>query len=378
MAQGAKVGDMGSDHDGFPPTPITSGSPTVKFDGIPAARVGDPLTAHDKPKHPPHPRTISSGSSTVMIDGKPAAMSGCSISCGGVVNVGGGTVNIGDGPGGTAASAPVKPLAKIASRANQSASSVAAQHSADTSNVASASNAVQAESGTRTIKMNPDTMYWPEYGLSKEVKVVYEQETVKLAVLAPDEWKAFFDSLDAAKTVKDTVSGLYNARETAKALGGLGAIAFIKEVDGVEYLILKDYDKWKQTLLHGGVFKANNEQVVKLGLGVLDSAKGMVRYVKISAPLEILIGSAINVLQFIVNDEYTLRKLGVDEAKILTNTILAAGLALVWAEAAPLYAATVVGSRVILVISNALVWGVDKVTNFSEKIVKEVMDNFDD
>ncbi|SJN60083.1 PAAR motif protein [Vibrio ruber DSM 16370] len=107
MAKGAKVGDIGSDHDGFPPTPITSGSPTVKFDGIPAARVGDPLAAHDKPKHPPHPRTISSGSSTVMIDGKPAAMSGCSISCGGVVNVGGGTVNIGDGAGGTAASAPV-------------------------------------------------------------------------------------------------------------------------------------------------------------------------------------------------------------------------------------------------------------------------------
>ncbi|WP_261887487.1 type VI secretion system PAAR protein [Vibrio aerogenes] len=95
MGNAVKVGNIGSDHDGFPPTPVTAGSPTVKFDGIPAARVGDPLAPHSKPKHPPHPRSISSGSSTVMIDGKPASMTGCSVSCGGTL-IGGGTVNIGD------------------------------------------------------------------------------------------------------------------------------------------------------------------------------------------------------------------------------------------------------------------------------------------
>ncbi|CAM3988951.1 PAAR motif protein [Vibrio aerogenes CECT 7868] len=95
MAKGAKIGDIGSGHDGFPPTPITAGSPTVKFDGIPAARVGDPLAPHAKPKHPPHPRKISSGSSTVMIDNKPAAISGSNVDCGGTIKCGG-TVNIGD------------------------------------------------------------------------------------------------------------------------------------------------------------------------------------------------------------------------------------------------------------------------------------------
>ncbi|MEF3021402.1 type VI secretion system PAAR protein [Vibrio mimicus] len=97
MMKAVRVGDIGTDHDGFPPTPVTAGSPNVKFDGIPAARVGDPLEPHDKPKHPPHGRVIASGSSTVFINGAAAAITGGAISCGGI-SIGGGTVNIGDAP----------------------------------------------------------------------------------------------------------------------------------------------------------------------------------------------------------------------------------------------------------------------------------------
>ncbi|WP_043532735.1 type VI secretion system PAAR protein [Litchfieldella xinjiangensis] len=79
------VGDQGTDHDGFPPTPVTAGSPTVIIDGKPAARQGDPLAPHDKPKHSPHPRTIAEGSDSILIDGKPAALTGHAVSCGGVV-----------------------------------------------------------------------------------------------------------------------------------------------------------------------------------------------------------------------------------------------------------------------------------------------------
>ena len=68
------LGDLGSDHEGFPPTPVIAGSPDVLIDGKPAARVGDPLSPHSKPKHPPHPRTIAGSSATVMINGKPAAV----------------------------------------------------------------------------------------------------------------------------------------------------------------------------------------------------------------------------------------------------------------------------------------------------------------
>lgn len=82
------VGDIGTDHDGFPPTPVTAGSPSVLIDGKPVARLGDPLAPHDKPKHSAHPRSIAEGSGTILIDGKPAALTGHAVSCGGVVNGG--------------------------------------------------------------------------------------------------------------------------------------------------------------------------------------------------------------------------------------------------------------------------------------------------
>lgn len=91
----AKVGNIGTDHEGFHPTAITAGSPDVLIDGIPAARVGDPLAPHDKPNHPPHPRKIASGSSTVLVNGKPLAITGGSVDCGGVI-IGSGTVVVGD------------------------------------------------------------------------------------------------------------------------------------------------------------------------------------------------------------------------------------------------------------------------------------------
>lgn len=92
-----KVGDIGTEHDGFHPTKVTAGSGDVFIDGQPAARIGDPLEPHDKPKHPKHGRTIATGSSTVFINGKPAALTGGKIDCGGVT-IGSGTVNIGDQP----------------------------------------------------------------------------------------------------------------------------------------------------------------------------------------------------------------------------------------------------------------------------------------
>ncbi|MGB7802066.1 type VI secretion system PAAR protein [Buttiauxella sp.] len=92
MPLAAKLNDQGTEHDGFHSTPITAGSPTVCFDGLPAARLGDPLVEHSKPPH--HPRVISSGWETVFIDGAPATRTGDSISCGGIV-IGSGTVHIG-------------------------------------------------------------------------------------------------------------------------------------------------------------------------------------------------------------------------------------------------------------------------------------------
>jgi uncharacterized Zn-binding protein involved in type VI secretion len=81
----AVVGNIGTDHDGFKPTKVTAGSPDVQIDGMPVARVGDPLEPHDKPNNPPHPRSITSGISSILINGKPIAMTGAAIDCGGVI-----------------------------------------------------------------------------------------------------------------------------------------------------------------------------------------------------------------------------------------------------------------------------------------------------
>ncbi|MBF4180110.1 type VI secretion system PAAR protein [Lelliottia nimipressuralis] len=94
MPLAARVTDKGTQHDGYHETTITAGSPTVFIDNLPSARLGDPLTPHEKPLHPPHSRKISSGSSSVFIDGLPAARTNDTIDCGGVI-IGGGTVNIG-------------------------------------------------------------------------------------------------------------------------------------------------------------------------------------------------------------------------------------------------------------------------------------------
>lgn len=94
MPLAAKLNDKGTQHDGYHETVITAGSLTVFIDGMPSARLGDPLTPHSKLKHPAHPRKIASGSSTVFIDGLPAARTGDAVDCGGVI-IGSGTVNIG-------------------------------------------------------------------------------------------------------------------------------------------------------------------------------------------------------------------------------------------------------------------------------------------
>ncbi|WP_406735845.1 type VI secretion system PAAR protein [Thioclava sp. GXIMD4215] len=96
MPASTRLGDIGSGHDGFPPTPATAASGDVFVNGQGAVRQGDSYAAHSKPKHPPHGRSLAGGSGTVFINGKPAGRVGDAISCGGSAASGSSNVFIGD------------------------------------------------------------------------------------------------------------------------------------------------------------------------------------------------------------------------------------------------------------------------------------------
>ncbi|MCE2026838.1 type VI secretion system PAAR protein [Sessilibacter corallicola] len=91
-----RLGDMGSNHGAWHPSPVIQGSGDVMINGIPAARKGDALAPHVKPKSPPHPRSISKGSATVFINNQPAVRMGDAIGCGGTLMAGSANVFIGD------------------------------------------------------------------------------------------------------------------------------------------------------------------------------------------------------------------------------------------------------------------------------------------
>ncbi|NVK13218.1 MAG: PAAR domain-containing protein [Rhodobacteraceae bacterium] len=95
MPAAGRKGDIGSGHDGFPPTPAISGSGDVNTNGKPALRKGDAFAPHSKPKHPPHGRALAVGSGSVFINGKPAGRVGDSIDCGGAIASGSSDVFIG-------------------------------------------------------------------------------------------------------------------------------------------------------------------------------------------------------------------------------------------------------------------------------------------
>lgn len=79
------VGDIGTEHNGYVPSPVVAGSPTVIMDNKPVARVGDPLEPHSRPGSSKHPRNIAQGSSTILVDGKPVALTNHAVDCGGIL-----------------------------------------------------------------------------------------------------------------------------------------------------------------------------------------------------------------------------------------------------------------------------------------------------
>jgi uncharacterized Zn-binding protein involved in type VI secretion len=93
----ARLGDMCTGHDCYPPRPSISASSDTFIDGIPALRVGDKYEQHCCTTLPSscHEGTVIVGSGTTFINGMAAARVGDALDCGSTIAVGSSSTFIG-------------------------------------------------------------------------------------------------------------------------------------------------------------------------------------------------------------------------------------------------------------------------------------------
>lgn len=77
----ARVGDLSTGHDDYPPRPVITGSDSVFLNGLPVVRVGDVWAQHCN-NTSCHPCNQAVGSSTCFVNGISMARIGDSVGCG--------------------------------------------------------------------------------------------------------------------------------------------------------------------------------------------------------------------------------------------------------------------------------------------------------
>ncbi|QDC94143.1 hypothetical protein IUJ52_01210 [Vibrio furnissii] len=239
-------------------------------------------------------------------------------------------------------------------------------------------------------KVSPQNMYWPPYNPTapegeKYIDVEYVEPIVSIAVLSLEEAQEFYQSLGGKETIgnvrsySDLTKGGAEAYATAKGLGGLGVKASTKSINGKDWVIIRDFRKHQQTLMKGNKWGANNPKVIQAGLG-LNDLKGVTRYVKFNAGIEIAFAIGINATDYILRDEATLAELGVNTAGDLAKGFISlVGAALFTAVVVP----TTVGvlfsgmtfAAASFILGNALD-AVDENNGYSETMTEAVKEYF--
>lgn len=224
-----------------------------------------------------------------------------------------------------------------------------------------------------------DAGFTPDYPKSK---VTYLSEPVSIAVLSVDEAAEFLnnlyneyankDTISEGKSYKDLYKGLKGAFDTAKGLGGLGVSSRIKNINGVDWIIIKNYRRHAQTLMKGNKWLASNPKVIQAGIG-LTSVKGAIKYVSVNPGFEVAFAIGSNAVDLILRDEATLVEFGVnsagDMAKGFIASGLAAGVAVVFSGGSVLVAGALFAAASFF-ISKGLD-SADEEFGISEKLTKE-------
>lgn len=300
---------------------------------------------------------------------------------GGNVSIGNGikmnTVPIGSNGGGMASrSAP----------ANYSTSNVSQSVSSSMSNATAVPSASVPE-------INPNNMYWPPYNFlaedgEKDIKVEYLVPPQNLAIFSVEEAKEFLQNLyndmggkeaiSDAKSYKDLGFSGKEAIETAKGLGGLGVMAYTKNINGTDWIIIKNFKKHLKTLEKGHKWGANNPRIIQLGLG-LNDLKGAMRYVRFNAGLDIAFSIGLNAADYILRDDATLAELGVNSAADITKGFISLFGAAIITATFPISLTAMGATMLFAIASFSIGYGLDSIDNetgFSSDLTQAVEDYF--
>lgn len=85
----ARLGDIASGHESFPPTNTIEGASTCDVNSRPVHCVGHAIASHGSPSPSPvHSRALASGSSTCDVESRAMGHIGASVGCGGLIVTG--------------------------------------------------------------------------------------------------------------------------------------------------------------------------------------------------------------------------------------------------------------------------------------------------
>uniref|UniRef100_UPI0007C5AFDC hypothetical protein n=1 Tax=Aliivibrio fischeri TaxID=668 RepID=UPI0007C5AFDC len=181
---------------------------------------------------------------------------------------------------------------------------------------------------------------------------VSEQQNVSLAILLIEEAEEYLEALqnDTHGVLGDKKdyyglgSGLKDANDIAKDLGGYGATAKAVSINGTMHIVIENY---KPRYLDSGIrWQQATPQMLKMGYA-LNTVSGNLSLIKSSIFVEIAFSGAINAVDYMMHDEKTLGEVvgqfSGDVAVGVVGGIIAQGLTLlvrgvviaVWGVTAP-------------------------------------------
>jgi hypothetical protein len=244
---------------------------------------------------------------------------------------------------------------------------------------------------SRKVRVASNNMVWPPYNPfapegKKNLQIEYIQPITSIAVLSLEEAQEFYELLGGKAVIGDVKSYTdlsksgAEAYATAKGLGGLGVKASTKNINGKDWIIIRDYRKHQQTLMKGNKWGANNPRVIQAGLG-LNDLKGAARYVKFNAGIEVVFAIGVNAADYILRDNATLAEFVGSSAGDLTKGFISlGGAALFTATFAP--AATVLATGVVFAIASFAIAkaldSIDERNGYSAKLTEATEDLFND